>query len=90
MFVQYSAKHPEPEVNQLNGTLRNAGSTYYFKDTTNLDVINNRFMEKRVNIGNSPSDIEDRLRAQVVMKRVRIEEFFFDFDKLRRGKVTKT
>jgi len=24
------------------------------------------------------------------MKRVRIEEFFFDFDKLRRGKVTKT
>ena len=23
------------------------------------------------------------------MKRVRIEEFFFDFDKLRRGKVTK-
>lgn len=47
-------------------------------------------MEKRVNIGNAPSDIEDRLRAQVVMKRVRIEEFFFDFDKLRRGKVTKT
>ena len=47
-------------------------------------------MEKRVNIGNSPTDIEDRLRAQVVMKRVRIEEFFFDFDKLRRGKVTKS
>lgn len=23
------------------------------------------------------------------MKRVRVEEFFFDFDKLRRGKVTK-
>jgi len=90
MFVQYEAKHPEPEVNQLNGTLRNAGSTYYFKDTTNLDVINNRFLEKRVETSNCPLDIEDRLRAQVVMKRVRIEEFFFDFDKLRRGKVTKT
>lgn len=32
--------------------------------------------------------MEDRLRALVVMKRVRIEEFFKDFDKLRKGKVT--
>jgi hypothetical protein len=32
--------------------------------------------------------VEDRLRALVVMKRVRIEEFFRDFDKLRKGKVT--
>ena len=42
-----------------------------------------------MNIANNPDDIEGRLRAAVVMKRVRIEEFFFDFDKLRRGKVTK-
>ena len=35
-------------------------------------------------------DVETRLQHAVVMKRVRIEEFFFDFDKLRRGKVTKT
>lgn len=40
-------------------------------------------------ISNNPNDIESRLQAIVVMKRVRIEEFFFDFDKLRRGKVTK-
>lgn len=39
---------------------------------------------------NNPNDIEKRLQAAVVMKRVRIEEFFFDFDKLRRGKVTKS
>jgi Ca2+-binding EF-hand superfamily protein len=42
-----------------------------------------------VEISNNPNDIESRLQAIVVMKRVRIEEFFFDFDKLRRGKVTK-
>ena len=90
MFVQYEAKHPQPEVNQLNGTLRDAGSTYFLNTTQNLDVINNRFLEKRVETSNNPNDVEDRLRACVVMKRVRIEEFFFDFDKLRRGKVTKT
>lgn len=33
--------------------------------------------------------MEVRLQATVVMKRVRIEEFFLDFDKLRKGKVTK-
>jgi Ca2+-binding EF-hand superfamily protein len=32
--------------------------------------------------------VEERLRALVVMKRVRVEEFFRDFDKLRKGKVT--
>lgn len=69
--------------------MRDAGSTYFQADTTGLDVINNRFLEKRVETSNCPLDIEDRLRAQVVMKRVRIEEFFLDFDKLRRGKVTK-
>ena len=38
---------------------------------------------------NNPLDVEKRLQSTVVMKRVRVEEFFFDFDKLRRGKVTK-
>jgi hypothetical protein len=52
-------------------------------------VINNRYLQKRVEIANNPEDIENRLQAHVVMKRVRIEEFFFDFDKLRKGKVTK-
>ena len=71
------------------GQLRDAGSTYYTAPTDSLDVINNRFLKKRVEVGNNPDDIEKRLQAQVVMKRVRVEEFFFDFDKLRRGKVTK-
>ena len=46
-------------------------------------------MQQRVEISNNTNDIEKRLQAAVVMKRVRIEEFFFDFDKLRRGKVSK-
>jgi len=55
----------------------------------NLDIISNRFLQKRIETSNNPNDIETRLQATVVMKRVRIEEFFFDFDKLRKGKVTK-
>ena len=41
-------------------------------------MINNRFQEKRVETSNNPSDIESRLQHHVVMKRVRIEEFFYD------------
>ena len=46
-------------------------------------------MKQRVEISNNPNDIEKRLQAAVVMKRVRIEEFFFYFVKLIRGKVSK-
>ena len=42
-----------------------------------------------MDISNDPEDVEDRIRAAVVMKRVRIEEFFRDFDKLRKGRVTR-
>jgi Ca2+-binding EF-hand superfamily protein len=73
----------------MHGQLRDAGSTFYTDPTAGVDVINNRFLQKRIETGNNPSDIEKRLQAKVVMKRVRIEEFFIDFDKLRRGKVTK-
>lgn len=55
----------------------------------NLDIISNRFLQKRIEVANNPNDIEVRLQATVVMKRVRIEEFFYDFDKLRKGKVTR-
>lgn len=46
-------------------------------------------MQAHVDISNDPSDVEDRIKAAVVMKRVRIEEFFRDFDKLRKGRVTR-
>ena len=89
MFPEYVAKNPKPEVVMQLGQLRDAGSSFYAAPTETLDVINNRFMQKRVHTVNNPDDIEKRLQAAVVMKRVRVEEFFFDFDKLRRGKVTK-
>lgn len=89
IFPQYVPKKEVKETFLLHGQLRDAGSTYFQNSTANLDVINNRFLEKRVEIGNNPNDIEKRLQHHVVMKRVRIEEFFNDFDKLRKGKVTK-
>lgn len=61
MFVQYIAKNPEPEAPQLNGTLRDAGHTFYNQSTSGLDVINNRFLQKRVEQFNSPLDVEKRL-----------------------------
>lgn len=89
IFPEYVAKRPKEAVVWAHGQLRDAGSSYYKEPTETLDVINNRFMLQRVQKSNNPDDIEDRLRAAVVMKRVRVEEFFLDFDKLRRGKVTK-
>ena len=47
-------------------------------------------MQKRVEVSNNPDDIVKRLQHAIVMKRVRVEEFFLDFDKLRKGHVTKT
>ena len=89
IFLQYVPKNPKPEVLIYHGQLRDTGSTYFDNSTQNMDVINNRYLQKRVEVANNPSDIEQRLQSHVVMKRVRIEEFFNDFDKLRKGKVTK-
>lgn len=52
-------------------------------------MVANRFMQAHIDISNDPLDVEERLKAAVVMKRVRIEEFFRDFDKLRKGRVTR-
>ena len=90
IFVQYNDKHPKPEDPFHHCQLRSAGETYFTSNTQGLDVINNRFMQKRVEVSNNPDDIENRLQHAIVMKRVRVEEFFLDFDKLRKGHVTKT
>lgn len=90
MFPGYTPKNPEPEntgtnLGGMNASLR---STFFGGTTKNMNVIENRFMQQTVNIANDPNDVEVRLQASVLMKRVRIEEFFRDFDKLRKGKVT--
>ena len=62
----------------------------FHKENDQIDVINNRFSQPRIETFNDPEDIEDRLRASVVERRVRVEEYFRDFDKLRKGRVTRS
>lgn len=89
MFPGYTPKRPEPTPGQLDTTARTSTQKAFFAGSTKeINVLENRFSQQAVNIANDPTDVEDRLRAMVVMKRVRIEEFFRDFDKLRKGKVT--
>lgn len=89
LWKPYVAKNPKEDKGFAQGQLRDAGSTFFKDQTKDLDIISNRFLQKRIETSNNPLDIENRLQAVVVMKRVRIEEFFLDFDKLRKGKVTK-
>ena len=89
MFPQYVPKKPQPPVVNKVGVIPKQVSTFFRETTEGVDVINNRFMQAHIDISNDPSDVEERIKAAVVMKRVRIEEFFRDFDKLRKGRVTR-
>ena len=89
MFPAYQAKRPQPEQFKKIGIRPKQVSNFFKEQTDELDVINNRFMKDHVIISNDPGDVEERLRAIIVMKRIRIEEFFRDFDKLRKGRVTR-
>ena len=89
MFPAYQAKRPKPEAFKKIGVRPKQVSTFFREDTAQVDVINNRFMQAHIDISNDPSDVEDRLKAAIVMKRVRIRDFFKDFDKLRKGRVTR-
>lgn len=73
----------------LTTRLSKTGSNFFNQSTKGIHVLENRFSQPTVNISNDPNDIESRLRSLVLMKRVRISEFFRDFDKLRKGRVTK-
>lgn len=87
MFPQYIPKRPVPEPTFNSEKVQ--VSTFHAESDPNLDVISNRFQKQRIETANDPNDVENRLQAAIVMKRVRIEEFFRDFDKLRKGRVTK-
>jgi len=90
IFPGYVPKNAPKNTHYIVGVPYSIASPFFTNTTNDLDVINNRWMHPRVEIGNDPTDIEDRLRHIVVMKRVRIEQFFLDFDKLRKGHVTKS
>ena len=89
IFPAYVPKIPPPAPKWNQGVHPTQYSPFFASATNELDVINNRWQQPRIEISNDPADVEDRLRSMVVMKRVRIEQFFIDFDKLRKGHVTK-
>lgn len=89
IFPGYTPKHAPKNRHYFPGVTSDIKSPFFQQATTDIDVIKPRWEAPRVDIFCDPSDIEDRLRAAVVMKRVRIEQFFQDYDKLRKGYVTK-
>jgi len=89
IYPPYIAKNPKADWVYDHGVHRTQKSTFFKDQTSELDVVNNRFLQSKVDVSNDPADVEDRIRSIVVMKRVRIEEFFIDFDKLRKGRVTR-
>ena len=58
-----------------------------YTDTTNLDLLASLYTSKQLDFGTD--DIENRIKAEVVMKHIRIQEYFRDYDKLRKGVITK-
>lgn len=89
IFPGYVPKVAPPAPVYTRGIPPTIVSPFFSQPTDSIDVIHNRYQQPRVDISNDPNDVEDRLRSLVVMKRVRIEQFFYDFDKLRKGHVTK-
>ena len=89
IFPGYTPKRAVPPPVYTRGVPPTQVSSFYNEKTNNVDVIANRYQQPRIDISNDPNDVEDRLRSTVVMKRIRIEQFFQDFDKLRKGHVTK-
>uniref|UniRef100_A0A7S3KPW0 EF-hand domain-containing protein n=1 Tax=Euplotes crassus TaxID=5936 RepID=A0A7S3KPW0_EUPCR len=72
-----------------SSVLGRATKSNFFADTTKgINVLENRFSKPTINLANDPNDCEERIQNQVVIKRVRIGEFFRDYDKLRKGEVT--
>lgn len=63
-------------------------SNFFESTTKGINVLENRFSKPTINLANDPRDVEERIQAQVITKRTRIGEFFRDYDKLRKGKVT--
>lgn len=89
IFPGYVPKNAPKPLVYTRGKPAPQQSPFFADATQNLDVVANRFSQPRVDLSCDPNDVEDRIRAAVVMKRIRCEEFFHDFDKLRKGRVTR-
>ncbi|KAL4466875.1 hypothetical protein ABPG74_010472 [Tetrahymena malaccensis] len=60
------------------------------EDTKDLKLMSTLFTSKKLNFGNKQlNDVIVKIQAEVVMKRIRIREFFKDYDNLRKGVVSE-
>lgn len=76
IFPEYKPKLPQPEPVYTRGIPVKQSSPFFPHPTHEVDVIANRYLQPRVELSCDPNDVEERIRAKVVMKRIRIEEFF--------------
>ena len=61
----------------------------FIREEDGVDLISNLFTQKKLtNNQNTLEMVLKKIQGEVVMKRVRIREFFKDFDPLRKGIVT--
>ena len=73
IFPGYTPKRAQPVPVWTRGVAPAQTTSFYNEKTDNIDVLANRYTQPRIEVSNDPSDVEDRLRAAVVMKRIRIE-----------------
>jgi len=59
-------------------------------DVRNLDLASNLYLSKKLGTGSDSLEVEKKIQAEVVMKKLRIKEFFKDFDNLRKGTVSES
>lgn len=93
MFAELGIKldtyDPTSKVKGLDSVIgKTTKSNFFDRSTKGINVLENRFSKPTINLANDPNDVEERIQTQVLMKRIRIGEFFRDYDKLRKGKVT--
>ena len=85
------------DLSDLNYTVdpkKNEFTTYVpedvVTDTSKLDFVGSLYLSKRLAPPKELTEVEKKIQAEVVMKKLRIKEFFKDFDGLRKGTVTET
>lgn len=61
------------------------------EDSKDLKLMSTLYTTKKLNFaGQQINDVVQKIQAEVIMKRIRISEFFRDFDPLRKGVVSES
>jgi hypothetical protein len=82
------------EINYTVDPKKNEFTTYVpedvITDPSKLDFAGSLYLTKRLAPTKELTEVEKKIQAEVVMKKLRLKEFFKDFDGLRKGTVTET